>query len=107
MPVMYMPAARLTECRSIVSHVFASGVQVCAAAHTWTPDAKTWETIERHSVSRAAGIYITGIPRGHKNKGLSLGRVTIETSKDPVGAPIFYRDVPLMPSEVEKGVIKP
>src|ERR1035438_7205354 len=78
-----------------------------AAAHTWTPDAKTWETIKRHSVSRAAVIYITGIPRGHKNKGLSLGRVTIETSKDPVGAPIFYRDVALMPSEVEKGVIKP
>jgi hypothetical protein len=24
-----------------------------------------------------------------------------------MGAPIFYRDVPLMPSEVEKGVIKP
>src|ERR1019366_92879 len=63
--------------------------------------------IKRHSVSRAAVIYITGIPCGHKNKRLSLGRVTIETSKDPVGAPIFYRDVPLMPSEVEKGVIKP
>ncbi len=29
------------------------------------------------------------------------------TSKDPVGAPIFYRDVPLMPSETEKGIIKP
>src|SRR5208283_611743 len=26
---------------------------------------------------------------------------------DPVGAPIFYRDVPLMPSELQKGVIKP
>ena len=38
---------------------------------------------------------------------VSRGRVTIETSKDPVGAPIFYRDVPLMPSEVAKGVIKP
>jgi len=26
---------------------------------------------------------------------------------DPVGAPIFYRDVPLIPSELEEGVIKP
>ena len=33
--------------------------------------------------------------------------MTIRTSKDPVGAPIFYRDVPLMPSETEKGIIKP
>jgi tetratricopeptide (TPR) repeat protein len=31
----------------------------------------------------------------------------VTTSKDPVGAPVFYRDVPLMPSETEKGVIKP
>ncbi len=31
----------------------------------------------------------------------------MRTSRDPVGAPIFYRDVPLMPSEVERGVIKP
>jgi tetratricopeptide (TPR) repeat protein len=28
-------------------------------------------------------------------------------SPDPVNAPIFYRDVPLMPSETEKGFIKP
>ena len=35
------------------------------------------------------------------------GEVSFHTSKDPVGAPIFYRDVPLMPSETEKGVIKP
>jgi tetratricopeptide (TPR) repeat protein len=33
--------------------------------------------------------------------------VTIQTSKDPVGAPIFYRDVPLMPEETQKGVIQP
>jgi tetratricopeptide (TPR) repeat protein len=33
--------------------------------------------------------------------------VHIQTSADAVGAPIFYRDVPLMPSETEKGIIKP
>ena len=38
---------------------------------------------------------------------VSRGTVAISTSRDAVGAPIFYRDVPLMPSEVEKGVIKP
>jgi tetratricopeptide (TPR) repeat protein len=31
----------------------------------------------------------------------------LSISTDPVGAPIFYRDVPLMPSETEKGFIKP
>ncbi len=38
---------------------------------------------------------------------MSRGQVIIRTSKDPVGAPIFYRNVPLMPTEGEKGVIKP
>ncbi len=37
----------------------------------------------------------------------SIGKVEFSISNDPVGAPIFYRDVPLMPSETEKGVIKP
>ena len=31
----------------------------------------------------------------------------LTVSQDPVGAPIFYRDVPLMPSATEKGIIKP
>ncbi|HWR53568.1 MAG TPA: tetratricopeptide repeat protein, partial [Bryobacteraceae bacterium] len=40
-------------------------------------------------------------------RAVSSGQVTLRTSAHPVGAPIFYRDVPLMPSETEKGVIKP
>jgi Flp pilus assembly protein TadD len=70
-----------------------------ADAHTWIPDAATWAAIKQRSVERAATVTISGAG--------SRGRVTITTSKDPVGAPVFYRDVPLMPSEVEKGVIKP
>ena len=72
-----------------------------AEAHTWRPDAATWETIKKNSVKGAATIRITG-SRSHNR-----GQVTLRTSTDPVGAPIFYRDVPLMPSETEKGVIKP
>ena len=78
-----------------------------AAAHTWTPDAATWATIKQHSVNRAATVVVTGHRRGDSKTTLSRGRVSIQTSSDPVGAPIFYRDVPLMPSENEKGVIKP
>ena len=78
-----------------------------AAAHTWTPDATTWAEIKRRSVERPATLTITGIRAADPAQALSRGRVAIRTSRDPVGAPIFYRDVPLMPSEVEKGVIKP
>jgi tetratricopeptide (TPR) repeat protein len=75
-----------------------------AAAHSWTPDLATWQAIKRHSVARAATVAITGF---RADKAVSRGKVAIRTSKDAVGAPIFYRDVPLMPSELEKGVIKP
>ena len=78
-----------------------------AAAHTWMPDAATWSAIKEHSVGRPATIVITGHHRGDPQKIVSRGQMALETSRDPVGAPIFYRDVPLMPSESEKGVIKP
>ena len=55
----------------------------------------------------AAMITISGFNENDGKNVLSRGRVSIQTSKDPVGAPIFYRDVPLMPSETEKGIIKP
>ena len=78
-----------------------------AAAHTWNPDAGTWEDIKKHSVGAAAVVTITGFNEAHRKQVLSQGHVTIQTSKDPVGAPIFFRDVPLMPSKTEKGMIKP
>ena len=78
-----------------------------AAARTWTPDRSTWEFIKKHSVAGAATVTITGFPNASMDRAVSRGHVVIRTSKDPVGAPIFYRDVPLMPSELKKGVIKP
>jgi len=78
-----------------------------AEAHTWTPDVVTWNSIKHYSIDRAATVTITGFRAGAPDRAVSRGKVGIRTSSDPVGSPIFYRDVPLMPSAVEKGVIKP
>ncbi len=78
-----------------------------AAARTWRPDAETWRAIRQRSASAPATLRITGYLEGSPRQAVSSGQVTIRTSRDPVGAPIFYRDVPLMPAETEKGVIKP
>jgi tetratricopeptide (TPR) repeat protein len=78
-----------------------------AAAHTWTPDPAAWQAIKRQTVASAATVTITGFASDAAAQVVSVGKVAIRTSKDAVGAPIFYRDVPLMPSELEKGVIKP
>ena len=78
-----------------------------AAAHTWIPSAEVWEAIKKHSVANAAVVTIGGFAKRDAKHAVSRGQITIHTSKDPAGAPIFYRDVPLMPSETEKGIIKP
>jgi tetratricopeptide (TPR) repeat protein len=78
-----------------------------AAARTWIPDAATWEAIKQHSTEHPATITITGFQGEHPDHPVSRGAVVIQTSRDPVGASIFYRDVPLMPSKLKKGVIKP
>jgi tetratricopeptide (TPR) repeat protein len=76
-----------------------------AAAHTWKPEADTWEAMKQHSVKHPAIVIVTGLdstgrPVGH-------GQVSLSTSKDPVGAPIFYRDVPMSPSIGARHVIQP
>jgi Flp pilus assembly protein TadD len=78
-----------------------------AATHTWRPDAATWNAIKKASTADPAVVTITGFADEGLRRAVSRGRVSIRTSTDPVGAPIFYRDVPLMPSKGEKGVIKP
>jgi tetratricopeptide (TPR) repeat protein len=77
-----------------------------AAAHIWQPDPATWSAIRKHSTAAAATIAIAGFASASA-RPLSRGRIRLRTSQDPVAAPIFYRDVPLMPSKTEQGVIKP
>jgi tetratricopeptide (TPR) repeat protein len=78
-----------------------------AAAHTWLPNPADWAAIKKQSVSGPATITISGFTAGNAGQPLSRGHMLLHTSADPVGAPIFYRDVPLMPSKSESGVIKP
>ena len=82
------------------------------AAHTWRPDDKTWEEIKKRSQSdtKTATVVISGFAGLKDHDPLTTAKATFQTSIDPVGAPIFYRDVPLIPpdlSTAQRGVIKP
>lgn len=76
-----------------------------AASWTWTPNPTTWSVIQAHSVAGPAQVMITGYRGGAK--AWSQAKIEFTTSKDPVGAPIFYRDVPLMPSMNVGGQVSP
>jgi Flp pilus assembly protein TadD len=78
-----------------------------ATTHTWKPDITTWDRIKHSSITTPARISIEGFSASSPEP-VSIGHVSISTSRDPVGAPIFYRDVPLMlPPPDEKGPIAP
>ncbi|MBN2294432.1 MAG: tetratricopeptide repeat protein [Pirellulales bacterium] len=75
--------------------------------HSWTPDAETWKRIQKQCGQSGATITIMGLRKDQQQQPLSTGQISISLSKDLVGAPIFYRDVPLMPAKNTSGVIQP
>lgn len=62
---------------------------------TWQPSADEWETIQRRSAKHPAEITVLGTTGAAPGTILSAGQVAITTSKDPVGASLFYREVNL------------
>lgn len=74
------------------------------AAHTWRPSEALWDAVRRHAVRSPAHITIVGYA---DKKERSRASEQLSVSPDPVGAPIFYRDVPLMPATGRKGIVQP
>jgi tetratricopeptide (TPR) repeat protein len=75
------------------------------ASWTWKPAAALWTSIQQHSAAHQATLTVTG----YSSTGIpvSESRIAFSTSTDPVGAPIFYRDVPLMPTANIDGTVQP
>jgi len=61
----------------------------------WTPAPDDWEEIKQRSLAQQARITILGVDRGRRNEIVSEAKLSIGTSRDEVGAPIFYREVDL------------
>ncbi len=61
----------------------------------WTPEPGQWEEIKRRSREQDATVAVLGIRHDAPRTILAGARVTIRTSQDQVGAPLFYREVNL------------
>ena len=68
----------------------------------WTPGAQDWESLKRRSLERDARVLILGVGPGKTPRILSRAEMAFRTSKDPVGAPLFYREVILPFAEADK-----
>jgi len=61
----------------------------------WRPTSDQWENIKNNSIEKDLQITVLGINSNEPEKILSGSSITIRTSEDEVGSPIFYRAVTL------------
>ncbi len=73
----------------------ARPMQFLSGSQQWTPTAESWQSIKRQSRQTDAVVTILGASLAAPDAVLSRGSVSIRTSIDEVGAPIFYREVVL------------
>jgi len=82
----------------LVTIEFADGrgrLNYFAREAQWRPDTPVWEDIRNRSREAPAIVTIVGLNHLRPARALSTGHITIGTSSDPVGAPLFYREVNL------------
>jgi hypothetical protein len=66
----------------------------------WTPGPQEWEDLKRRSLEREARVLILGVGPG--GAVVSRAEMSFRTSEDPVGAPLFYREVILPFAESDR-----
>jgi tetratricopeptide (TPR) repeat protein len=81
----------------IIAVDFDGGGRITAGvrAKEWKPSDEQWQEIKRRSAEKKVRATVLGVRGADPKRILSAGSVTFSTSRDEVGAPIFYRDVPL------------
>ncbi len=68
----------------------------------WTARPQDWEILKHRSLEQDAHVIILGVGRGWSPRILSRATMSFRTSRDPVGAPLFYREVVLPFAEADK-----
>ena len=69
---------------------------------SWTPPPEDWESIKHRSLERETQVILLGIGPGKPPRIVSQAKMSFTTSKDPVEAPLFYREVNLPFIEADK-----
>jgi tetratricopeptide (TPR) repeat protein len=72
-----------------------SPVNCLARQRQWIPTSQEWEIIKKGSTEKAARVLVIGVKSGRPVKVVSAAAIGLRTSKDEVGAPLFYREVNL------------
>ncbi len=66
-----------------------------SSEQVWRPSDEQWEAIKARSQERPTEVTIRGFQEAAPDRFLSAGCVSISTSRDEVGSPLFFREVNL------------
>ena len=86
----------------LASEAGAKLVDIVTETPEWTPTASEWEAVKQRSLEQGIRFMVRGIARGHPEDVRSENQITFRTSRDPVGAPIFFREIALPIQEAAK-----
>ncbi|MBI4700904.1 MAG: tetratricopeptide repeat protein [Deltaproteobacteria bacterium] len=101
-PDIAAPTFRWSDCPGgsntwLVAVAFEDGPPLLATLKqaAWTPSPREWEEIKRRSLGRWAELTVAGFARASPGRPQCAATRRLVTSRDEVGAPIFYREVNL------------
>ena len=101
-PDIVAPKVRWTSGRAgcdawIVLVRFARGEEMMfrASGTTWTPSDEAWALIKQRSLGQRAMLTVIGVAGRVPRKVAAAATISFSTSRDEVGAPIFFREVNL------------
>ena len=111
-PEMIAPTFRWSDSVSaskawLVQVGFAGGetrLHFLSHRQQWKPQPQDWRKMKKMTVGRDAEVVILGVSSGEFPAIVSKAGMTFRTSKDPVGAPLFYREVELPFLKAEKNL---
>jgi tetratricopeptide (TPR) repeat protein len=72
-----------------------SPMNCLAHQRQWMPTSQEWEIIKKSSTEKEARVVVIGVKPGRSVRVVSAAAIAVWTSKDEVGAPLFYREVNL------------
>lgn len=70
-------------------------VEARVTEQRWRASSSQWSALLRSGLSRPVTVSVVGISGASPTRFRSSAAVSIRASNDPVGAPIFFREVPL------------
>ena len=73
----------------------AKSIHADCSSPEWVPTDGQWETIKRMSVEQPAKLTVRGHRRESPEQIYSVASIRFTTSKDEIGAPLFFREVNL------------